>query len=538
MKKKSLSLIISTLFALSLCSCSFSTGISDTSSNTSSNASSSKSQSSGSAANSSTTSSEAEALSDDMFTSRDLSGEYDESTATKIQLGNSITVNGAGASVSNSTIKISQQGTYILSGTLNDGNIIIDCADDTAKVQLVLDNAAIRCSDFAPIYAKSADKLFITLADNTDNVIEDSGEYQLGDDDANVDGAIFAQCTTTFNGSGTLTVNGTQNHAVVSKDNLKVASGTLNINSACDALQGKDSVRICGGNIKINAGEDAVKTSNDEDEDKGFVYIVGGELDITAGDDGIHAEKKLSIKDGVINIIESYEGIEGADIEISGGKISIVSSDDGVNVAGGSDGQDFGRPMEFRNVGNSDLKLVISGGYLFVNAGGDGLDSNGTISVQGGIIIVSGPENSGNGAIDYEVSAEISGGTLIAVGSSGMATGFGNSSAQNSFMTNLSSSQQANTSVAITDENNNLILSFTPPTQYDNIVVSSSKLELDKEYNIIVGASASDADENGFAESGTLTGGSVDSTITLDSVATNNGAGMGRMRGMGGPSRM
>lgn len=538
MKKKSLSLIISALLALSLCSCSFSTGISDTSSNTSSNASSSQSQSSGNAANSSTTSSEAEALSDDMFTSRDLSGEYDESTATKIQLGNSITVNGAGASVSNSTIKISQQGTYILSGTLNDGNIIIDCADDTAKVQLVLDNAAIKCSTYAPIYAKSADKLFITLADNTDNVIEDSGEYQLGDDDANVDGAIFAQCTTTFNGSGTLTVNGTQNHAVVSKDNLKVASGTLNINSACDALQGKDSVRICGGNIKINAGEDAVKTSNDEDEDKGFVYIVGGELDITAGDDGIHAEKKLSIKDGVININESYEGIEGADIEISGGKISIVSSDDGVNVAGGSDGQDFGSPMEFQNVGNSDLKLVISGGYLFVNAGGDGLDSNSTISVQGGIIIVSGPENSGNGAIDYEVSAEISGGTLIAVGSSGMATGFGNSSAQNSFMTNLSSSQQANTSVAITDENNNLILSFTPPTQYDNIVVSSSKLELDKEYNIIVGAYASDADENGFAESGTLTGGSVDSTITLDSVATNNGAGMGGMRGMGGPGRM
>lgn len=538
MKKKSLSLIISALLSLSLCSCSFSTGISDTSSNTSSNASSSQSQSSGTATNSSTTSSDAEALSDDMFTSRDLSGEYDESTATKIQLGNSITVNGAGASISNSTIKISQQGTYILSGTLNDGNIIIDCADDTAKVQLVLDNAAIRCSTYAPIYAKSADKMFITLADNTDNVIEDSGEYQLGDDDANVDGAIFAQCTTTFNGSGTLTVNGTQNHAVVSKDNLKVASGTLNINSACDALQGKDSVRICGGNIKINAGEDAVKTSNDEDEDKGFVYIVGGELDITAGDDGIHAEKKLSIKDGVINIIESYEGIEGADIEISGGKISIVSSDDGVNVAGGSDGQDFGRPMEFQNVGNSDLKLVISGGYLFVNAGGDGLDSNGTISVQGGIIIVSGPENSGNGAIDYEVSAEISGGTLIAVGSSGMATGFGNSSAQNSFMTNLSSSQQANTSVAITDENNNLILSFTPPTQYDNIVVSSSKLELDKEYNIIVGAYASDADENGFAESGTLTGGSVDSTITLDSVATNNGAGMGGMRGMGGPGRM
>lgn len=532
MRNKLLSIFITVLLSTSLCSCSSNTATE----NSSSLASSSQSASSGSQSNSSSESAETTAaLNDDMFTSRDVSGEYDESTATKIELGNSVTVNGSGASVSDSTITISQQGTYIFSGAFNDGNIIIDCADETAKVQLVLNNATIKCSSYAPIYAKSPDKLFITLADNTENVIEDSGEYQLGDDDANVDGAVFAKCTTTFNGTGALTVNGTQNHAVVSKDSLKVASGTLNITSVSDALQGKDSVRICGGNININAGEDAVKTSNDEDEDKGFVYIIGGELNISAGDDGIHAEKKLTIKDGSVDIKESYEGIEGTDVEISGGKISIVSTDDGVNAAGGSDGQDIGRPMEFGNLGNADYKLVISGGYLFVNAGGDGLDSNGTISVEGGFVLVSGPENNGNGALDYEVSAEISGGTLIAVGSAGMAVGFGNSSTQNSFMTNLTSAQKANTSVAVTDENNNVILSFTAPKKFENIVVSSSKLELNKEYNIIVGASVSDADENGFADSGSLSGGSVDSTITLDSVATNNGGGMGGMRGPGGP---
>ena len=116
-----------------------------------------------------------------------------------------------------------------------------------------------------------------------------------------------------------------------------------------------------------------------------------------------------------------------------------------------------------------------------------------------------------------------------------MSAGFANSSTQNSFMTNLTSAQQANTRVAVTDENNNLILSFTAPKKFENIVVSSSKLELNKEYNIVVGASVSDADENGFADSGSLSGGSVDSTITLDSVATNNGGGMGGMRGPGGP---
>lgn len=515
--------------SLSLSSCSLGSSSSNITSSTISTTNSDA------ASNSTADATGTAAINDEMFTLRDLSGEYDENTSTKIDLSDSINISGNGASVSGSTVTISQEGVYILTGTLNDGNIIIDCSDVTAKVQLVLNNATIKCSTYAPIFAKSADKLFITLAENSKNVIEDGGKYQLGEDDANVDGAIFARCTTTFNGSGTLTVNGTQNHAVVSKDSLKVVSGTLNINSVSDALQGKDSVRICGGTVNINAGEDAVKTSNAEDEENGFVYVIGGELNIEAGDDGIHAEKKLTIKDGTINVNQSYEGIEGADIEISGGKISVVSTDDGINVAGGSDGETYGRPMEYQNLGNSSLKLLISGGYVLVNAGGDGLDSNSTLSIQGGIVLVSGSDTSGNGALDYDASADISGGTLIALSSGGMASGFGANSTQNSFMTNLSSSQEANTTVAVTDENNNLIVSFTSPKRFDNIVVSSSKLELNKEYNIAVSATVSNADENGYADSGTLSSGNIDSTITLTSVSTNNGGGMGGMKGPGGP---
>lgn len=527
-RNKIISIIAALLVTASFCSCSntLNSSVSEATSATSSEASSSESVSSDNSVENIVN------PSDDMFTSRDLSGDYDENTATKITLGSDIKISGKGAAVSGTTVTISQEGVYILSGSTNDGNIIIDCADETAKVQLVLDNAKIKCSTYAPIYAKSADKLFITSADNTENIIEDGGEYQLGEDDSNVDGAIFAKCTTTFNGKGTLTINGTQNHAVVSKDNLKLVSGALNVTSVNDALQGKDSVRICGGSININAGEDAIKTSNDEDEEKGFVYISGGKIDIEAGDDGIHADKKLTVKDGEINITKSYEGLEGSDIDISGGKISVVSSDDGINVAGGSDEQGGGRPPEFQNVGNSDLKLVISGGYVLVNAQGDGLDSNGTISIQGGVVLVSGPENSGNGALDYEASAEISGGTLIAIGSSGMAVGFGDSSTQNSFMTNLSATQEANTTIAVTDENNNVIVSFKSPKSFSNIVASSSKLELNKEYNIVVGGTADKADENGYADSGVLSGGNTDSTITLTSVSTNNGGGM--MGGHGG----
>lgn len=534
--------IFSILTAACLCVffCSCSQSEASSSADGSSNSSGSSSGSS-SASSSDTAAKEEELTENDMFTSRDLSGDYDESEAVKITLGDSIVISGgSSAKADGSTITISEEGVYILSGKLDDGNIIVDCADETAKVQLVLNNAEIKCSNYAPIFAKSADKLFITLAENSENVIEDSGEYVLGEDDSNVDGAVFARCTTTINGSGNLTVKGTQAHAVVSKDNLKITGGSLNVEAVSDALQGKDSVRICGGEINVKAGEDGVKTSNDEDEDKGNVYINGGSLTIDAGDDGVHAENQLEILDGTINITNSYEGLEGADITISGGNISVVASDDGLNAAGGSDGEMAGgSPFEFQNLQGSDYSLKITGGYLLVNAGGDGLDSNGTLTIEGGVVLVSGPEDSGNGAIDYETGAEITGGTVIAVGSAGMAETFADTSTQYSFMTNLSSAQSAGTSVAVTDENDNVLISFTSPKRFENIVASCASFENNKEYKIVVGGTVENADENGYADSGTVSGGSEDSTITLTSISTSNGGGMGGFGGgMGGDPGM
>lgn len=525
-KIKIISVLTAALICVGLCSCASTDTVS--SSGDASNSDTSSTTSTASSGNTSQT------TADDMFTSRDLSGDYDENQATKIELGGSISIDGSGAVADGSTITISEDGVYIISGKLSDGNIVIDCADDQAKVQLVMNNAEIKCSSYAPIFAKSADKLFITLAENTENVIEDGGEYILGEDDSNVDGAVFARCTTTINGSGSLTVNGTQNHAIVSKDSLKVTGGNLNVTSAGDALQGKDSVRICGGNINLTAGEDAVKSNNDEDEDKGYVYINGGNLTIDAGDDGIHAESQLTINDGTINITNSYEGIEGANIAINGGNISVVSSDDGLNAAGGSDGETFGNPHEFQNLNGSDYELVISGGYIFVNAGGDGLDSNGTMTINGGVILVSGPEDGANGALDYETGAEITGGTIIAVGSSGMAQSFSENSTQNSFMTNLTTTQSANTSIAIVDSSGNVLISFTSPKSFNNVVASCAEFELNNEYTLIVGADVENADENGYADSGSYSGGSEDSTITLTSVSTSNGGGMGGPGRMGG----
>lgn len=473
----------------------------------------------------------------DMFTERDLSGDYDESEAVSISLGENISIDGSGAAVEDSTITITEEGVYILSGELSDGNIIIDCADENAKVQLVLNNASISCSDYAPIYARNIDKLFITTASGTVNTIEDNGAYILSDDDSNVDGAIFSKGNITFNGSGELNINGTQAHAVVSKDNIRVTGSTLNINAVSDGLQGKDSVRICGGTVNINATEDAIKANNDEDEDEGFVYISGGDINIDAGDDGVHAETSLTITDGNIIINNSFEGLEGGTIDISGGTIYITSSDDGINSAGGSDSQSS-EPFNPQNMGSSDYNLNISGGYILVNAGGDGLDSNGTLTISGGVILVSGPEDGMNGAIDYELSAEISGGNIIALGSSQMAEGFSSDSTQNSFMTNLTAAQSADTLIAVTDSDGNVILSFNSPKSFQNIVASSPEFELNCEYKLIVNPEIDSADENGYTDSGTASGGDEDSTITLTSVATNNGGGMGGASmgrgGMGG----
>ncbi len=520
-----------------LCSCSI--NLNGAQSDDKNGASSNNSSSAPSAADSNSSSASESAGTDDMFTSRDLENTADESAATNISLGDSVKIEGSGASADGTDITISKEGVYCLSGKLADGRIIVDCADENAKVQLVLKGAEIKCSDYAPIYVKSADKLFLTTAEGSDNTIEDGGAYSLGADDSNVDGAVFSKATLTLNGLGTLNIKGTQKHAVVSKDDIKVTGGTVNIEAVEDALQGKDSVRICGGEINIKSGEDGIKTSNDEDDDKGFVYISGGQISINAGDDGIHADRGLEITGGTIDVSESYEGIEGASIDISGGDISVVSSDDGINVSGGSDEQVAGdRPPEFANIGNASNKLTISGGYVLVNSGGDGLDSNGTMLIEGGVVLVSGPEIDGNGAIDYEMSAEITGGTLIAVGCAGMAAGFSENSTQNSFMTNLSSMGSADSSVAVVDEDGNIIVSFTSPKQFQNVVASSPKLELNKEYKIILGADISGADKNGYTDSGSYSGGSEDSSITLSSVATNNGGGMGGPGGMGGQGGM
>ena len=385
----------------------------------------------------------------EIFTDRDSDPSYDESTAIKIALsGNSATSDSDSVEIRGSTVTIKKEGTYILSGKLDDGTVVVT-ADKTAKVQLVLNNAEITSKDCAAILITSADKVFVTTAKGTNNSLTNGGTYTELNDITNIDGVIFSKEDLTFNGEGTLNITANAGHGFVSKDDLKITGGTYNITSAEHGISGKDSVSIKEGNINITAGNKGIKSKNSDETGKGQITIFGS----------------------TINISKSEEGIEGTDIQILGGEINIVSSDDGINAASAL---------------NEDIILTIGGGKIKINAEGDGIDSNGNLIVSGGEIYVSGASNGGNSALDYENDAAISGGTFIACGMSQMAQNFGESSTQGSILVNLTSTH-SNESVKLTDSKGNRIVEYTPEKSFNSVVVSSPEITKGNSYKIVCG---------------------------------------------------
>lgn len=298
---------------------------------------------------------------DDMFTERDLDVGYDESSAVKINLADdstTVTVGddtetdaskadetradesetnetenaASGAYISGNIITITKEGTYVLSGALSEGQIIVDA--DSAKVQLVLDNADITCASSAAIYVKNADKTFITLAEGSENILMNTAEYETIDDN-NIDAVIFSKDNLTLNGKGTLTINSEYGHGIVSKDDLKFVGGTCNITAKNHALSGKDSVRIAAGTYNLTSGKDGIHSENADDDEKGFVYIASGDFTIESTGDGIDASYVVQIDDGDFDITAGggSENATKTHNDIPGGGT-------GGNMGGGAPGGD------------------------------------------------------------------------------------------------------------------------------------------------------------------------------------------------------
>lgn len=517
------------------------------------------------------------------FTDRDKSSEYDESSAVKITLnGSGAVVSGSGVNISGSTVTITSAGTYIISGSLSDGQIVI-AASDSDKVQLVLNNAEINCNTSAAVYVKSADKVFVTLPAGTTNSLGGGTEYVQTDDNT-VDGVIFSKSDLTLNGTGTLKIDADYRHGIVTKDTLCITGGTYVIDAVKTCLAGKDGIKILDGSFTLTAGSKGLNSGNDDDAREGSIYIAGGTFTIkseddsihadgsciiaggtytiAAGDDGIHANYDTIITDGSITITDSYEGIEGRRITVSGGTINLTASDDGINAAtggssdeqrmpGGQKGEfgGFGRqkgadvqsqdgqqsqemqmpqdrqqPQEMqapasRSASDDDVYVKITGGTITVNAGGDGIDSNGNLYITGGTVYVAGPTSNGDGALDYEEEASITGGTLIAAGSSGMAQGMGSNSTQCSMLVNLSETIAAGSVISLKDSSGNVLISWTSPKQFSSVVISTAELAQGSTYALVTGDTQTE--------------------VTLSLVATTSGSagfggGFGGAGGRGG----
>lgn len=459
-----------------------------------------------------------------VFSDRDLAGTYDESEAIPITLnGDSASCGSSSVVMDGSTITITAEGVYLISGTLNDGQIIVN-AGDTEKVQLVLAGADITSSTSAAIYALEADKVFVTLAQGTENTLTNGGEY-VAIDDNNIDAVIFAKTDLTLNGSGSLTINAQAGHGVVSKDDLVITGGSYTITAASHGLSGKDSVAIAGGTFAITSGKDGIHAENSDDTSLGWLYIQDGNFNITSqgdaisaqgalqidggtfdlytgegsasmemtssdrfgggqrggwtnqttapdtqttsttqteedstsqkgikgestyainggtftidsaddclhaggemviaageftlnsGDDTVHCDDALTIQSGTFTIPYCYEGIEGLSITIEDGAFDITSNDDGLNAAGGADSSGFGgfgNRQQDTFAASSDSFILINGGTFTIVSGGDSVDSNGDLTINGGTLDLT-CNGSGNTAIDCDGTYANNGGDV------------------------------------------------------------------------------------------------------------------------------
>ena len=238
---------------------------------------------------------------EEMFTDRDTQTDYDEADATALTLNSTEIQCGSGSvDIDGATATIRGEGTYILTGRLENGQIIVD-ADKNDKVRLVLDGASINCDTGAAVYVRQADKVFITLAAGSENTLSNTGESAAAEDNS-IDAVLFSKEDLTLNGSGSLTINAAWGHGAVSKDDLVITGGTYTIQSAGHGLSGKDSVRILDGVFVINSGKDGVHAENKDDASLGFIYIAGGTYSITAQGDGFDAATILQADDGSFTV--------------------------------------------------------------------------------------------------------------------------------------------------------------------------------------------------------------------------------------------
>lgn len=382
----------------------------------------------------------------DMFSSRDSDTSFSEKTVNITLSDSGISSDSDSVSVSDGKILLKEEATYIFSGTLSDGSIIVD-APDTAKLQIVLSDTAVTSKSFAALYVLSCDKVFLTLDENTENSLINGGKFTQIDEN-NVDGAVFSKQDLTINGNGKLTVSSPAAHSLVCKDDLVITGGDIVLESASHGMDVNDSVRIKDSSLLIEAGKDGIHCENEDNAEKGFIFIESGKFDINSEGDGISAGTTMEILGGEFNILTGG-GFENAEIKTSenwggfrGGK-GDMGKREPVNAMGQPD-TGMGRPemgmgqqntptsipeepsdMSFVSgedaftedtVSDSEsikgiksgASLYISGGTFSINSADDGIHSDSDINISGGEFFV----KTGDDGVHAENTFFFSGGEI------------------------------------------------------------------------------------------------------------------------------
>ena len=394
----------------------------------------------------------------DVSTEADDAGTVDASNATTIALSDSsATVSGQGASAEGSTVTITEGGTYVVSGQTSDGRVVVAAPD--AQVRIVLDGASITSSDGPAIDIQDAGEAIIVLAKDSTNTLADGAAYSDTSTEAPT-AALFSADTLTITGTGSLKVTGSYKDGISSDNGLVITGGTtIDVQAADDGLRGKDYLVVDSGTLTVSAGGDGLKSSEDNDETKGFVSLGKASVTLASTDDGIAATTDVTVAGTTLSVVAgggqanavpqedsgpgaqsstqeaegttpspkginagvSYtqdsgtvtldtadEGLQAPFVNISGGELSVASGDDGINASNG----DY--VIEGHENADSESDdgsvLTISGGTVQVDyAASDGIDSNGSAHVTGGQVVIGGSAGSMDGAIDANGSTTLVG---------------------------------------------------------------------------------------------------------------------------------
>lgn len=342
------------------------------------------------------TSTDTDTPSDSSFASEDTDATWDDSATVITLSDNNSSVDGSGASVQKNTITISSAGTYVISGSLSDGQIVVD-ATDNDLVRIVLNGVGIACSDSAPIYVDDALKVVLILAEGTENTVSDTNSYDT-DEDGEPDAAIFSKADLSVTGSGTLNVNANYNNGIKSKDDLKITDGTINIVSVDDGIIGKDTVAIENATVTVDAGGDGIKATNETESALGYVLIDSGTLNITAGNDGIQGVSAVTVNGGSIMI--SSGG--GSANSINNSSSSLYNPGSSMSSSTSEEESSSGKGIK------SSSAITISGGSITVDSADDAIHANDSVTVSGGELTL----NSGDDGMHADTSITINGGSI------------------------------------------------------------------------------------------------------------------------------